>query len=135
LKIGTATLALSGRTTLLNTPQDHRNSQLNDRGFSARTPLPVFTIRMAKVKLSIVKPELARHLPKVRHFSLSPLVEQLFGRPLGLGEFSRSLLKEEDEMSRKFGPEVSRLFREEFIPNKNLRKYVEEIDGYVLREV
>lgn len=108
---------------------------LNIRGFSTRTSLPVFTIRMAKVKLSLVKPELTRHLPRVRHLSLSPLVLQLFRRSLDLGEFSCSLLKEEDELSRQFGPEISRIFREEFIPNKNLRKYVEEIDGYVQREV
>ncbi|KAG0646554.1 NADPH-cytochrome P450 reductase [Hyphodiscus hymeniophilus] len=100
-----------------------------------KTSQPVFTICMAKVKLSLVKPELARDLPKVRHLSLGPLVLQLFRRSLNLGEFSCSLLKEEDEMSRKFAPEISRLFREEFIPNRNLRKYVEEIDVYVHREI
>ncbi|KAN0121728.1 cytochrome P450 [Hyaloscypha variabilis] len=99
------------------------------------TSLPIFTIRMAAVKLSVVKPELTRDLPKVRNLSLAPLVLQLFKRSLGLGEFSCSLLREEDEMSKKFAPEISRLFREEFIPNKNLRKYVEEIDGYVQHEV
>jgi hypothetical protein len=133
--MGTATSALSGRTTHLDSSKHYRNNPAESLKFSTRTSLPVFTIRMAQVKLSIVKPQLSRHLPKVQHLSLSPLVEQLFRRPLGLGEFSCSLLREEDEMSRKFGPEVSRLFREEFIPNKNLRKYVEEIDGYVLREV
>jgi hypothetical protein len=90
---------------------------------------------MAKVKMSLVKPELTRDLPKVRHLSLGPLVLQIFRRSLELGEFSCSLLKEDDELSRKFAREVSRLFREEFIPNRNLRKYVEEIDGYVHREV
>lgn len=89
---------------------------------------------MGAVKLSLVKPELTRDLPKVRNLSLGPLVLQLFHRSLDLGEFSCSLLKEEDEMSRKFAPEISRLFREEFIPNRNLRKYVEELDGYVHRE-
>lgn len=108
---------------------------LNIREFSTRTSLPVFTIRMAKVNLSLVKPELTRDLPKVRHLSLGPLVLQLFRRSLDLGEFSCSLLKEEDELSRKFAPEISRLFREEFIPNRKLRKYVEEIDGYVGHEV
>jgi hypothetical protein len=109
--------------------------QLNIRTFSTRTSLPIFTIRMANVKLSVMKPELTRHLPKVRDLSLAPLVLQLFRKPLGLGEFSCSLLKEEDELSREFAPEISRLFREEFIPNRNLRKYVEKIDGYVEREV
>jgi hypothetical protein len=108
---------------------------LNIREFSTRISLPVFTIRMAKVKLSLVKPELTRDLPKVRHLSLGPLVLQLFRRSLDLGEFSCSLLKEEDEMSRRFAPEISRLFREEFIPNRKLRKYVEEIDGYVEHEM
>jgi hypothetical protein len=89
----------------------------------------------ASKTFSVVKPELTRDLPKVRHLSLAPLVLQLFKRSLGLGEFSCSLLREEDEMSKKFAPEISRLFREEFIPNKNLRKYVEEIDGYVQHEV
>jgi hypothetical protein len=90
---------------------------------------------MAKVKMSLVKPELTRDLPKVRHLSLGPLVLQVFRRSLDLGEFSCLLLKEDDELSRKFAWEISRLFREEFIPNRNLRKYVKEIDGYVHREV
>jgi hypothetical protein len=90
---------------------------------------------MAKVKVSIVKPELTRDLPKIRHVSLNPLVLQLFHRSLDLGESSCLLLKEEDERSRKFAPEISRLFREEFIPNRKLRKYVEETDGYVQQEM
>jgi hypothetical protein len=122
-----STLALPCHTAML--------IPLNIREFSTRTPLPVFTIRMPKVKLSLVKPELTRDLPKVRHLSLGPLVLQLFRRSLDLGEFSCSLLKEEDEPSRKFAPEISRLFREEFIPNRKLRKYIEEIDGYVQHEV
>ena len=87
------------------------------------------------MQLSLVKPEFHRSLPKTCHLSLGPLVLQLFRRPLDLGEFSCSLLREEDEMSRKFAPEISRLFREEFIPNRKLRKYVEELDGYVHHEV
>lgn len=107
----------------------------NTRVTSLSTSLPVFTIHMPKVKLSLIQPVLTRDLPKVKHLSLAPLVLELFRRSLDLGQFSAWLLREEDVKTRRFSPEISRLFREEFIPNRNLRKYVEELDEYIQCEV
>ncbi|KAK3942502.1 cytochrome P450 [Diplogelasinospora grovesii] len=112
-----------------------RNGHSYFSSLCASTPLPIFTIRMAKVKLSVVKPALTRDLPQTKHLSLAPLVLELFKRSLDLGEFSSYLLREDDEQSKRFAPEISRLFRDEFIPNRNLRKYVEELDAYIQRDV
>ncbi len=102
---------------------------------SLSTSLPVFSIRMASVSLSLVKPALTRDLPKVRNLGLNPLVEDLFHRSLDLGKFASALLREEDDRSRQFAPQISRVFRDEFIPNRNLRRYLEQIDGYIQEDL
>lgn len=90
---------------------------------------------MAKVEACVIQTELSKALPKVRHLSLGPLVLQMFKRSLALGGASCSLLREDNEATLKFASDISRLFREEFIPNRKLRKYNEEIDGYIQRGV
>ena len=99
------------------------------------TTLPIFTIRMANMKISLIKPGLTKCLPKVRHLTLGALVVEIFKRSLDLDESSCTLLKEEDELSRKFAPQLSRLFREEFIPVSNIRKHVEQLDGFIQQEL
>jgi len=99
------------------------------------TTLPIFTIRMANMKISLIKPDLTKSLPKVRHLTLGALVVEIFKRSLDLDESSCSLLKEEDELSRQFSPQLSRLFREEFIPVHNIRKHVEQLDGFIQQEL
>jgi hypothetical protein len=90
---------------------------------------------MASVDVSLVNPALTRHLPKARHLSLNPLVLELLRRGLDLGESSCALLREEDSLSRAFGPAVSRLWRDEFIPNDKQRSYLLEIDGHMRQGV
>ncbi|KAI0127225.1 cytochrome P450 [Xylariales sp. AK1849] len=99
------------------------------------TDLPVFTINLATVKITLIQPKFTRYLPKVKHMSLNPLVLEMLRQSLGLGKFSSSLLKEEDHMSRQFGPHASRMFREEFIPNMRLRSYVKQIDKSIRLEI
>jgi hypothetical protein len=90
---------------------------------------------MANMKISLIKPDLTKSLPKVRHLTLGPLVVEIFKRSLDLDESSCLLLKEEDELSRQFSPQLSRLFREEFVPVTNIRKHVEQLDGFIQYEL
>jgi hypothetical protein len=90
---------------------------------------------MANMKISLIKPDLTRSLPKVKHLTLGALVVEIFKRSLDLDESSCSLLKEEDELSREFSPQLSRLFREEFIPVSNIRKHIEHLDGFMQYEL
>lgn len=99
------------------------------------TSLPIFTIRMANMKISLIKPDLTKSLPRVRHLTLGALVVEIFKRSLDLDESSCALLKEEDESSRQFSPQLSRLFREEFIPVSNIRRHVAQLDGFIRHEL
>ncbi|CRK10497.1 hypothetical protein BN1723_007143, partial [Verticillium longisporum] len=91
---------------------------------------PIFTTNMAGIQLVMVQPELRRHLPKTKHLQLNHLVATMFRRSLSFGDHSCSLLKEEFDLSHGFGANISRIFREELIPNLNLRKYIERLDAY-----
>lgn len=95
------------------------------------TPSPVFTIRMATFKMAIVRPELRQHLPKIRNLKFYPLVPTIFRRALGFGDHSCAILNEEVQGSHGFGPQIARIFRDEFIPNRNLRRYIEQLDGHI----
>ena len=95
------------------------------------TPSPVFTINMANIKVSIVQPELRQHLPKIRNLKFYPLVPTIFRRALDFGEHSCAVLNEDFKESHGFGPQIARIFREEFIPNRNLRRYIEQLDGHI----
>jgi hypothetical protein len=109
----------------------HQRRHPTNRHSSLSTNLPIFTIKLATARVVLIQPGLTRYLPKVKHMRLNPLVLEMLGKSLGLGQFSSSLLKEEDDMSREFGPHASRMFREEFIPNLRLQSYVEQIDEYI----
>lgn len=87
------------------------------------------------MKISLIKPSLTKDLPKVKNLTLGALVVEIFKRSLDLDESSCSLLKEEDELSRQFSPQLSRLFREEFIPVHNIRKHVEQLDVFIQHEL
>lgn len=87
------------------------------------------------MKITLIKPELTKYLPKVKHLTLGALVVDIFKRSLDLDESSCSLLKEEDGLSRRFAPQLSRLFREEFVPVHNIRKHVEQLDGFIQHEI
>ncbi|CRK26218.1 hypothetical protein BN1723_013801 [Verticillium longisporum] len=91
---------------------------------------PIFTLNMAGIQLVMVQPELRRHLPKTKHLQLNHLVATMFRRSLSFGDHSCSLLKEEFDLSRGFGADISRIFRGEFIPNLNLRKYIDRLDSH-----
>ncbi|TPX16977.1 uncharacterized protein E0L32_003539 [Thyridium curvatum] len=95
------------------------------------TKLPIFTIRIAPISLTIVQPSLRQYLPKVRHLRLNSLVAAIFRRALAFGDHSCALLREELQQSHGFGSQVSRIFREEFIPNRNLRRYVLRLDDHI----
>lgn len=90
---------------------------------------------MANMNISLIKPALTKSLPKVKNLTLGALVVEIFKRSLDLDESSCSLLKEEDELSRQFAPQLSRLFREEFVPVYNIRKHVEHLDGFIQHEI
>jgi hypothetical protein len=90
---------------------------------------------MANMKISLIRPELTKYLPKVKHLTLGALVVEIFKRSLDLDASSCSLLKEEDELSRQFAPQLSRLFREEFVPVHNIRKHIEQLDGFIQHEI
>ncbi|KAM0273214.1 hypothetical protein ACHAQH_008405 [Verticillium albo-atrum] len=83
---------------------------------------------MAGVQLIIVQPELRRYLPKTKHLQLNHLVATMFRRSLSFGDHSCSLLKEEFDLSHGFGANISRIFRDEFIPNRNLHQYINRLD-------
>ena len=85
--------------------------------------------------MSLVKPELAKDLSKLQHVSLGPLVLQVFRRSLNMGQSSCELLQEESELTRGFAPKFSRMLRQEFIPDRSLRKYIEAIDSEICREL
>lgn len=98
---------------------------------SQSTTLPIFSVWIGTAKVTLVQPELAKHLPKLKHVGLNPLALDMFQKSLGFGKFSSTLLQEEDEASRQVGKHASRMFREEFIPGVRLRYYAETVDGYV----
>ncbi|KAM0330124.1 hypothetical protein ACHAQA_004297 [Verticillium albo-atrum] len=92
---------------------------------------PIFTINMAGIQLAMVQPELRRYLPKTKHLQLNYLVATMFRRSLNFGDHSCSLLKEEFDKSHGFGARISRIFRDEFIPNRNLRQYIDKLDIHI----
>ncbi|KAK8099631.1 uncharacterized protein PG998_012872 [Apiospora kogelbergensis] len=102
-----------------------------DEHNSLLTRAPIFTIQIATAKVTLIQPELARYLPKLKNVGLNPLALDMFQRSLGFGEFSSALLQEADEASRRVGRHASRMFREEFIPGQRLRHYAERIDSYI----
>lgn len=102
---------------------------------SSKTDLPVFRIDIATVKISLIQPKLTRFLPRLKNVSLNPLVLDMFRQSLGLGRFSSKLLEERDDTSRQFGPHASRMFRQEFIPNLRLGKYVEIVDNSIRQDM
>lgn len=102
-----------------------------NRLISLSTNLPIFSIKLATARVVLIQPVLTRYLPKMKHVSLNPLVLDMLGKSLGLGQFSSLLLKEEDDMSRQFGPRASRMFREEFVPNPRLQSYAKQIDEHI----
>ncbi|KAK8102383.1 cytochrome P450 [Apiospora sp. TS-2023a] len=95
------------------------------------TKASVFTIQIATAKVTLIQPELTRHLPKLRNVALNPLALDMFQRSLGFGKFSSALLQETDEASREVGRQASRMFRQEFIPDHRQKHYTERIDGYI----
>ncbi|KAK6857386.1 hypothetical protein PG995_007573 [Apiospora arundinis] len=99
------------------------------------TKASIFTIQIATAKVTLIQPELARHLPKLKNVALNPLALDMFQRSLGFGKFSSTLLQEADEASREVGSQASRMFREEFIPGHRQRHYAGRIDGYIQAEL
>ncbi|KAK7917854.1 hypothetical protein PG985_011462 [Apiospora marii] len=95
------------------------------------TKLPIFTIWIGTAKVTLIQPELAKYLPKLKNVGLNPLALDMFQKSLGFGKLSSTLLREADEASRQVGKHASRMFREEFIPGVRLRYYAETVDGYI----
>ncbi|KAK8024552.1 hypothetical protein PG993_012618 [Apiospora rasikravindrae] len=95
------------------------------------TKLPIFAVWTGTAKVTLIQPELAKYLPKLKNVGLNPLALDMFRKSLGFGKFSSALLQEEDEASRELGHSASRMFREEFIPGQRLRHYAEKVDGYI----
>ncbi|KAH7305558.1 cytochrome P450 [Stachybotrys elegans] len=100
-----------------------------------KTSLPTFNIGMASVNISLITPKMFKHLPKVHHLGLAPLVLEMFRRSLGLGKNSCDLLSEKDDHAKFFCKEVSRLFREELGPAQQVRKHALKIDEYICSHI
>ncbi|KAI1860472.1 hypothetical protein JX265_009871 [Neoarthrinium moseri] len=113
-----------------------RGYELNNKtSISGSTTAPLFRISLAGKEVTVVTPELDRGLGRIKNLGLHPLALIVFKTSLGLGKFVQRLLKEEDELSRQFHPEGTRLFHEEFIGGEKLACYVKKIDGYIRRDL
>ncbi|KAH8668993.1 cytochrome P450 [Xylariales sp. PMI_506] len=88
----------------------------------------VFSINLFSTRITLIQPELTKFLTRLKNNSLSPLVADMMGPCLDLSRHTLTLLQERDSQSRLFGPALSRLFRQEFIPNARRRIYASSVD-------
>ncbi|KAK8037721.1 hypothetical protein PG991_001067 [Apiospora marii] len=77
------------------------------------TKLPIFTIWIGTAKVTLIQPELAKYLPKLKNVGLNPLALDMFQKSLGFGKSLRLCC---GRRTRRAG---------------RLRYYAETVDGYI----